>query len=482
MVRQEQRLQVKMSQKLVLTPQLQQSIKLLQLPLLELSQSLNQELMNNPLLEEITDRVTQDKDTPSETRDGDEAPHDAIDNIETPLEKIFGYTTDNYFEERESDGRDLGYFNDGNEIPSLYERNTSKPDLYEHLLWQLRLSNIPEATGQIAEIIINNLNEDGYLDASLDEISKTAETDIQSSEKALSMVQEFDPAGVGARNLQECLLLQLKPLDLQDTLVEKILRQGFVELERKNMKLLASKMQASFDDIMVAINVIEGLEPRPGRNYVSDEVTYITPDVFVEENDGKFAITLNNEGTPRLRISAFYRKLLSNKKNLGKEETEFLREKLRAALWLLKSLDQRNKTIYRVTKSIMKFQHDFFRKGFRSLKPLKLKDIAEDLGMHESTISRVTSSKYLQCPQGLVSFKSFFNNALFSIHGNVPSSTVKDTIRRFIEKEDAQKPCSDKVIAEMLKNNGIKIARRTVAKYRDELRIPSHTKRKKWVL
>jgi RNA polymerase sigma-54 factor len=480
MVRQEQRLQIKMTQKLVLTPQLQQSIKLLQLPLLELSQSLNQELMNNPLLEEITERETVGKNDLSAPGGEDEPIQKPIEDIETPLEKIFGYTTDNYFEERENDGRDLGYFSEGTETPSPFERNTRKPDLYEHLLWQLRLSNIPETTGQIAEIIINNLNEDGYLDASLEEISKLAETDIQSTEKALSLVQEFDPAGVGARNLQECLLLQLKPLDLQDTLVEKILRQGFAELERKNLKQLASKMQASLDDILAAVRVIEGLEPRPGRNYVSDETAYITPDVFIEESDGKFIITLNNEGTPRLRISAFYRKLLSNKKALGKEEKEFLREKLRSALWLLKSLDQRNKTIYRVTESILKFQHDFFRKGFKYLKPLKLKDIAEDLGMHESTISRVTSSKYLQCPQGLVSFKFFFSNALSSTNGNVPSSTVKDTIRQLIEKEDHKKPYSDKMIAEMLKNNGINIARRTVAKYRDELRIPSHTKRKRW--
>lgn len=480
MIRQEQTLQLKMSQKLVLTPQLQQSIKLLQLPLLELSQSLTQELMNNPLLEEVTDRELLEKDAVSEPKAENEAEQNPIEDIETPLEKIFGYTTDNYFEERESDGRDLGYFNEGTETHSPFERNTKKTGLYEHLLWQLRLSNVPESMGYIIEIIINNLNEYGYLDASLDEIARISETDIQTSEKALSLIHGFDPAGVGARNLQECLILQLKPLDLQDTLVEKILRQGFNELERKNLKQLASKLNASLDDIMSAVTIIEGLEPRPGRNYSSDETIYITPDVFVEEADGKFIITLNNEGTPRLRISAFYRRLLANKKALGKEEKEFLREKLRSALWLLKSLDQRNKTIYRVTESLLKFQEDFFRKGFQSLKPLKLKDIADDLGMHESTISRVTSSRYMQCPQGLISFKFFFNNAISSANGNLPSSTVKDTIRQFIEKEDHQKPFSDKKMAEMLKNSGVFIARRTVAKYRNELKIPSHTKRKKW--
>ncbi|MBI4843814.1 MAG: RNA polymerase sigma-54 factor [Nitrospirae bacterium] len=446
MVRQEQQLQIKMSQKLVLTPQLQQSIKLLQLPLLELSQSLNQELMNNPFLEEVTEREPLEKKAQTDERHEDEIPEKPSDDTETPLEKIFGYTTDNYFEERETDGRDLGYFNDGSEATTLFERNVKKPDLYEHLLWQLRLSNIPESIGHVIEIIINNLNEYGYLEASLDEVAKASETDIQTAEKALSLMQGFDPAGVGARNLQECLILQLKPLELQDTLVEKILRHGFNELERKNLKQLASKFNASLDDISAAVKIIEGLEPRPGRNYSSEEANYITPDVFVEESDGKYVITLNNEGTPRLRISAFYRKLLSNKKTLGREEIEFLREKLRSALWLLKSLDQRNKTIYRV----------------------------------ESTISRVTSSKYIQCPQGLISFKFFFSNALSSSDGNVPSSAVKETIRQLIEKEDQLKPYSDKKIAEILSSKGIEIARRTVAKYRDELKLPSHTKRKKW--
>lgn len=477
---QEQKLQLTTSQRLVLTPQLQQSIKLLQLPLLELSQELTQELMSNPLLEEISEGDAFEKGASSELKHDDEAIQKPIEDSESSLEKIFGYTTDNYFEERESDGRDLGYFNDGIDTPSPFERNTQKPDLYEHLLWQLRLSNIPESIGHIIEIMVNNLNEYGYLDASLDEIAKAAETDIQTAEKALSSLQGFDPAGVGARNLQECLILQLKPLELQDTLVENILRHGFNELERKNLKGLASKLHASFDDILAAVKIIEGLEPRPGRNYSSDEPTYVTPDVFVEEADGQFIITLNNEGTPRLRISAFYRRLLADKVNLGKEEKEFLREKLRSALWLLKSLDQRNKTIYRVTESLLKFQEDFFRKGFRYLKPLKLKDIAEDLGMHESTISRVTSSKYMQCPQGVVSLKSFFSNAISSTSGSIPSSNVKESIRKFIEDEDPKKPYSDKKITELLKNNGVDIARRTVAKYREELKIPSNTKRKKW--
>jgi RNA polymerase sigma-54 factor len=255
---------------------------------------------------------------------------------------------------------------------------------------------------------------------------------------------------------------------------------GFPELEGKKYKQLAVKFKTSIDDILAAIKIIEGLEPRPGRNFSSDEPVHIIPDVYVEESDGSFIITLNDEGIPRLRLSNYYRKLLANKNALGPEEKQFLEEKLRSAVWLLKSLDQRNKTIYRVTESIMKFQEDFFRKGHKYLKPLNLKDIAEDMGMHESTISRVTSNKYIQCPQGLLSFRFFFSNAVSSEEGDISSSTVKDLIKKIVSEENPQKPINDKKIVEILKEKGINVARRTAAKYRDEMKIPSHIKRKKW--
>jgi RNA polymerase sigma-54 factor len=360
---QEQRLELRLSQKLILTPQLQQSIKLLQLPLLELSQDINQELMNNPLLEESLEREPDEKIETSEMRLEEEPLQEPSDDSETPLEKIFGFTSDSYFEERESDGRDLGYFQENAEdIQTFFERNKKKIDLYEHLLWQLRLSHISEEVGKPAEIIINNLNEDGYLQASLEEIAETAGTDINTVEEALTFVQQLDPPGVGARNLQECLLLQLEPLNLKGTLVENILVDGFHELEGKKYKQLALKFKTTLDDIFAAVKIIEGLEPRPGRNYSSDEPINIIPDVYVEEIDGVFVITLNDEGIPKLRLSNYYRKLLANKKSLGQEEKQFLEEKLRAAVWLLKSLDQRNKTIYRVTESILKFQEDFSEK------------------------------------------------------------------------------------------------------------------------
>ena len=477
----EQRLELKLSQKLILTPQLQLSIKLLQLPLLELSQDINQELMNNPLLEETMDREPEEKAETSDMRLEEEPFQELPDDGATPLEKIFGFTTDSYFEERESDGRDLGYFQENAEdVQMFFERNRKKIDLYEHLLWQLRLSHVSEAIGKPAEIIINNLNEDGYLRASFEEIAEAAGGDVKIAEEALAYIQKLDPPGVGARDLQECLLLQLEPLKLKGTLVENILVDGFKELEGKKYKQLALKFKMPLDDIFAAVKIIEGLEPRPGRNYSSDDPVNIIPDVYVEEVDGNFVITLNDEGIPKLRLSNYYKKLLANKKSLGLEEKQFLEEKLRAAIWLLKSLDQRNKTIYRVTESILKFQEDFFRKGYKYLKPLNLKNVAEDMGMHESTISRVTSNKYVQCPQGLLSFRFFFSNAVSSEEGNISSSIVKDLIKKIISEEDIQKPLNDKKIVEILKEKGINVARRTAAKYREEIKIPSHIKRKKW--
>ncbi len=477
---QEQRLELRLSQRLILTPQLQQSIKLLQLPLLELTQDINQELMNNPMLEEGVDRESEIKDEQSGPSNEEPVRESTVD-IEPPLEKIFGFTSESYFEDRESDGRDFGYFNpDNEETISPFERNRDRTNLYDHLLWQLRLSSIEENIGRSAEIIINNLNDDGYMQASIDEISQLAESDTETVEKAIKAVQELDPSGVGARNLQECLLLQLPALDLSDTLVEKILTEGFSELERKKYNQLAIKFKTSINDIFDAVKIIEKLEPRPGRNYSSDEPVHIIPDVYIEESEGKFLINLNDEGIPRLRLSNYYRKLLANKKSLGAEEKQFLEEKLRSAVWLLKSLDQRNKTIYRVTESILKFQEDFFRKGAEHLKPLNLRIIAEDLGMHESTISRVTSNKYVQCPRGLLNFRYFFSNAVATDLGSMSSSTVKNIIKQIIAEEDSKKPLNDQKIVNILKSKGISVARRTAAKYREELKISSHLKRKKW--
>ena len=477
----EHKLELRLSQRLILTPQLQQSIKLLQLPLLELTCKLNQELMENPFLEEIVEKESVEKNEGQDSPKAEESAGELPDNAEAPLEKMFGFTSDEYFEDRGSDGRDLGYFRDGKETVTPFERNTKKINLYEYLLWQLCLVRTSEPIKKTAEIIIGNLNEYGYLQASLEEISTIAQTDTKDVEEALSLIHNFYPPGVGAKNLQECLLLQIKPLNLDNTLVEKILTDGFKELEKKQYKKLSVKFKVPVDEILTAVKIIEGLEPRPGRNYLSDEVIHIIPDVYVaEDSEGKFVIVLNDDGMPRLRLSNYYRRLLAKKNSLNQEEKHFLEEKLRSAIWLLKSLDQRNKTIYRVTESILKFQEGFFRIGTNELKPLNLKDIATDLGMHESTISRVTSSKYLQCPQGLLDFKFFFSNAVHSPEGDVSSSLIKNTIKQLISKEDPKHPLTDKDLVKKISDLNVRIARRTVAKYREELKISSYSRRKKW--
>jgi len=475
-----QRLELKMYQKLILTPQLQQSIKLLQLPLLELSQNITQELMENPMLEEVMEREAGDKNEPVANDIEQDGYQEQSDDTEAPLEKIFGFTTENYFEERGSDGRDLGYFNDGAEVFSPFERNTKRPDLYEHLLWQLRLSRIPGHIASVIEILINNLDEDGYLQASLDEIAAIAKTDAGTVEEALSMMQGFDPPGMGARNLQECLLLQMNVLKLEGSLVEKILRDGFDLLEKNKYKQLASRFKTSLEDVLRAVNVIKALEPKPGSGYSNEEAVHVIPDVYIEESEGKFIIILNDEGVPRVKLSNYYRKLLANKKSLNAEEKQFLEDKLRSAVWLLKSLDQRNKTIYRVAESIVKFQEEFFRKGLEYLKPLNLRNVADDLNLHESTISRVTSNKYLQCPQGLLSFRFFFSNMVPAAAGSISSTIVKNVMKEIISKEDPRDPFSDQKIVELLNSRSINITRRTVAKYREVLKIPSHFKRKEW--
>jgi RNA polymerase sigma-54 factor len=474
----ESRLELKIAQKLILTPQLQQAIKLLQLTHLELLQFLNQELIENPLLEESADEMSIEELTPEE-RDSVEIEEETED-AEAPLEKLMNFTVDEYFEERGSDGRDLGYFNPGTITPPSFERFVAKePDLYDHLLWQLRLSSESDSIKKVGEIIIGNIDENGYLRESIDEIINEAKTDRETAEKALTLIQNFDPQGVGARNVTECLLLQLKVLNLQGTLVEKIIINNMEELEKKKYAQIAQQYNLSIKDIMAAVKIIMGLDPKPAINLSRSSTNYVIPDVYVIKTEDGYQIILNDEDIPRLRISSFYKKLVQKNNAFSKEDKQFFVEKLRSAVGLIKSLDQRNRTIYKVTECLLDLQAEFFDKGMESLKPLTLRDVATVLNMHESTISRVTSSKYFSCAHGTFSFRSVFSSALQSDMGSISSTSVKNVIRKIVIEEDSKKPLSDQHIAEMLKRSGIIIARRTIAKYRDELGIPSQTMRKK---
>lgn len=475
----ESRLELRLSQKLILTPQLQQAIKLLQLPHLELSEFLSQELIENPFLEESVEEIPVEELTQEEKEsvEIEEAQEDA----EAPLEKLMNFTVDEYFEERGYDGKDLGYFNPGTVSPPSFEQFLTRgPDLYDHLLWQLRFSNEPESIRKIGELIIGNIDENGYLRASIEEIIKGAEAQRETVEKALSLIQGFDPIGVGARNVMECLLLQLKALNLGGTLVEKIIINNMDELEKRKYPQIAQQYNLPLKDIMSAVKIIEGLEPKPGRNFSNYNTNYVVPDVFLVKTADGYQIILNDEGLPRLRVSSFYKKLIQQNNAFSKEDKQFLVEKLRSAVGLLKSLDQRDRTIYRVTESLLSLQKEFFDKGIKYLKPLTLRDVASVLNMHESTISRVTSSKYLSCEHGTFCFRFLFSSALQSGMGSVSSTSVKDIIRKIVIEEDSQKPLSDQNIGEMLKKNGIIIARRTVAKYREGMGIPSQTHRRKF--
>lgn len=471
----ENRLELRLTQKLILTPQLQLAIKLLQLTQIELSQLLSQELVENPLLEELEEDL--------EIRDVNdrEATDDVVyEDLETPFENLLKFSVDDYFDERSSDGRDLGYFSPGVDEQLSFELfQAKKTSLHEHLLWQLMLNESREEVRRVAEILIGNIDEDGYLRVSEEEMTALTGVDTDTTNKALALIHDFDPSGVGARNLKECLLLQIKALTLSGTVVEKIVANNLDDLYKRKYGRIAKLYGLTNEDVAAALKIIRGLEPHPGRIFSSDEIVYIIPDVYIFKIEGDYQITLNDDGMPRMRLNNKYRKLLQQKELLSKEDRSFLREKMKSAIELIKSLEQRNKTIYRVSESVLNFQREFFDKGVRYLKPLTLKDVAADIKMHESTISRVTSSKFLACSHGTFSFKYFFSSSIQSVTGEVSSTSVKDLIKKIITGEDSNKPLSDKAVVDKLMDFDIKIARRTVAKYREDLKIPQQSRRKK---
>ncbi|PKL52065.1 MAG: RNA polymerase sigma-54 factor [Nitrospira bacterium HGW-Nitrospira-1] len=475
----ESRLELKLSQKLVLTPQLQMAIKLLQMPQLELSQTITQELIENPFLEELSDVTSSEELTQEEKESLEETPQDT-DDTELSLEKLARLSTDDYFEERGADGRDLGYFTSGNVTHPSYEYFLSTAtDLFEHLIWQLRLSKESEEIREAAEFIIGNIDENGYLRITEEEISELSKADIETVKKALTLVQSFDPPGIAARDVRECLQLQLKSMKMQGALAERLIVDNLELVGKRKYQQLSKEYDVSVEDILSAVKVIESLDPKPAKKFFPASADYIIPDVFILKTDSGYQIVLNDESLPKIKINNYYQRLLKQKDCVPKEERQFLENKLRSAVWLLKSLDQRNRTIYRVTESILNFQRDFFDKGVNVLKPLNLKDIASELNLHESTISRVTSNKYLSCPRGIYCFKYFFSNAISGDSGELSSTSVKEMVREIISEEDRSAPHSDMRIVDIFKSRNITIARRTIAKYRDELKIRSQSQRRR---
>ena len=303
--------------------------------------------------------------------------------------------------------------------------------------------------------------------------------EVEIVEDVLSTVQAFDPVGVCSRDLGECLMIQARHLGLEDDLLTEIVTNHLNHLENKNYKAICRALKVRFEEVVAVVNVIKGLEPRPGRKFSEEEPQYITPDIYVYKSEGDFIIVLNDDGMPKLRVNPFYKKAISKGETVSDTTKEYLQDKLRSAAWLIRSIHQRQKTIYKVMESILKFQKDFFDRGITHLKPMVLRDVAEDISMHESTISRVTTNKYAYTPQGIFELKYFFNSSIKRVHGEaIASASVQEKIKKLIESEDSRKPYSDSKMAEMLKNENINIARRTVAKYREMLGVLSSNKRK----
>ncbi len=476
------RQQLKLTQQLVMTPQLQQAIKLLQLSRTELEIVVRQELEENPILEEGTDAL-EEKDEQEANKETEEAKTDSeeVQELKENPEEFNDVDWQTYLEGNHLSGTSSEMYEGDDDRPSYENLLTKKGSLGDHLLWQLNLSRIADDEQLAAAEIIGNIDENGYLQASVEEIASGTGLETPVVERALSLVQEFDPPGVASRSLQECLLKQVQQLGMEGSLVERILEHHMSELETRKYPAIAKSLDESLDDVLGAARIISGLDPRPGRVYSQEDIHYITPDIFVYKIGEEYVVVLNDEGLPNLRINSFYRNALSGGANVDEKAGEYIQEKLRGAMWLIKSIHQRQRTIYRVTKSIVKFQKEFFEKGIEHLKPLVLRDVAEDIEMHESTVSRVTTNKYVQTPRGLFELKYFFNSGINTTVGaSIASESVKSKIKEIVAGENIKKPFSDQKIVDMLRQQGIDIARRTVTKYREMLGIRSSTERKRF--
>jgi RNA polymerase sigma-54 factor len=465
----QQKLHARLVQKLILTPSLQQAIKLLPMTTLELAELLNQEMVENPLLEEVPaeDQAPEAAAAPEpEKKPEKDEPWDDAD-----YEYFFGEYLDEGYRPKQPQ--------EVKELPPIENTLSSKSSLADHLMWQLNLQTSDPLLREIGAVIVGNIDDDGYLVASVDEIASLGGWDITDVERALDHVQHFDPIGVAARDLQECLLLQLRQLGLAGTPCETLVRDCLRQLQNQRIPELAKQLGIEPDEVKAHIEFIKHLDPKPGARYTPTESQYVIPDVYIIKTDEGYRAVLNEEGLPQLRISPVYRRLLDKSGEASDETRAYVKDKFRSALWLLKSVDQRQKTIIKVATSIINFQHAFLDQGIEHLRPLVLRDVANDIGMHESTVSRVVNNKYMHTPQGVYEMKYFFHSGISSSFGeSVSSVTIKQRIKKIVEGEDPRRPLSDSKIMNLLQKEGLALARRTIAKYREELRIPTSNQRK----
>lgn len=468
--------QLKLSQQLLMTPQLQQAIKLLQLSRLELVETVQRELLENPFLEESDNTVPEERE--AENRSESETRAKSEENL---FEKDNPSMADweDYMGELSSMPKLAGAreFELSEEISSLEARHAARPNLDAHLMWQLRLSQLSERQKDIGEYVIGNLDSAGYLRASNEEVAGMAEATPEEVEEVVKALQRFDPVGVAARTPQECLMVQIEVLRYdRDPILVELVRHHLGDLETHRYKPLLRKFRIDMETLKEYVDIIQSLDPMPGSSFGEGDPMFVSPDVYVIPVDDDFVILLNDDGLPNLQVSTMY----ESGKGFSDKEKEYMNEKLRSASWLIRSLEQRQRTLYKVMESIVRFQRPFFTEGVSRLKPLILKDIAEDISMHESTVSRITTNKYVATPHGTFELKFFFNSALGLDDGSqVGSESVKALLKKCIGEEDPKNPLSDERLCEILKEHlGVNIARRTVAKYRTALDIPSSSRRK----
>jgi len=449
-------LQTKLQQ--ILAPQLIQSLQLLQVPVLELEQILKQELQVNPLLEEIEEvEEEQTEETDEEEEEEQELEEEKID-------------WDDYLQDGYDGGYNVKAERDTEELPEKVP--ISRLTFSDYLLSQLHLMSISERELEIGEFIIGNIDDRGYLTLSLEEIARIMDASLEECQKVLEIIQTFEPSGVGARDLRESLLIQLRERGIDDPVAKAIVENHLDKIDRKSIAQLAKTLKVNPSQVQDAMERLSSLSPNPGFGYVTMDPEIIVPDLIVEKVDERYVAVLNDKNIPRLRVSSLYKNLLSKSGHAPEETKNYVKEKLNAARWLIKSIDQRRSTMLKVMNYLIYAQRNFFERGISELKPMTLQEVAEATGLHISTISRVVNNKYVQTPRGIFQLKYFFGSKVESSDGDeISSKSVKDKISNMIMKEDPQKPLSDQKITDMLRAEGLQVARRTVAKYREQLKI-----------
>lgn len=473
-----------------ITPQMKQSLAILQMPILELEQEISAILEENPVLEVAEDggdefndiedyddidnyeSNTQDDEVIEKTSDDD--------NLNNLVEKVTGDDWDEYIGYEKLDDISYKSNNDENNF-DLEQVIGAKESLYEHLMYQLNIVVTDETKWKIGEYIIGNLSEDGYFRVDFSQACEELNVSMELFEEVLSIVKTFTPSGIASSTLQECIITQIKDMKCDDVYVEfasELLRDYSTELAAFKYDDILKGMSIERDTFDYLLSLIKKTDPRPGLNFTGGDTKFVTPDVFIVPNEENFDIIVNDKGIPNIRLNNYYIKMLQGT-NLDSEAKSYIKDKVKNAVWVIESLQKRQKAIYKVVKAIADYQGDFLQNGITSLKPLKLKDIAEVTGLHESTVSRVTSGKYAMTKHGLIELKSFFSKSLESESGDMSIGVIKQKIKELIDNEDKETCLSDQRIVEIMEEKGIKIARRTVAKYRDEMNIPTMSQRRR---